>query len=222
MESPEGESAEKKVDDKKADATPKPSADELKAIKARQTAEREADRATTVVASFLKQANDGVYSKATEYLSPAVKKYFDSEISAVNGTQKGVLDELTGNGTISMVTYVNTTVRGEGAVVDAELGYQNGQTTRRSFDLIRLEDEWKIVLPVSGNGNKPVSAVAPAVSATPAPAPLAAPGNPGSLSAAVEKAASAAAVPAPAAEQAPQVPLVVAPPQDAAATTAPQ
>jgi len=128
---------------------PKKTKEEIEAEKAREAALKSADKATTVVASFLKLANDGFYSKATDHLAPAITKYFNSEISAVNGTQKTVLDELTANGTITMVTYVNTTVRGEGAVVEAELGYENGRTTRRSFDLIELEDEWKIVLPVT-------------------------------------------------------------------------
>ena len=139
---------------------------------------KSADEATTVVAKFLKQANDGYYSKATDNLAPAINKYFESEISAVNGTKKTVLDELTGNGTIEMVTYVNTTVRGEGAVVEAELGYQDGRTVRRSFDLVKIDDDWKIILPVTkaarasaGIGMTSSQNSTPPAATTPAPPP---------------------------------------------------
>jgi len=158
---------------------PRKTKEEIEAEKAREAALKSADKATTVVASFLKLANDGFYSKATNHLAPAITKYFNSEISAVNGTQKTVLDELTANGTITMVTYVNTTVRGEGAVVEAELGYENGRTIRRSFDLIELENEWKIVLPVtpeavSANNSVPAQAQAAAAqTAAVAPPPTA-------------------------------------------------
>jgi hypothetical protein len=165
---------------KKAEKTPEPkkSDEEVAREKAHAAFLKAADEATTVVASFLKQANDGYYSKAADSLSPAIQKYFESEMSAVNGTQKGVLDELTANGTITMVTYINTTVRGEGAVVEAELGYADGRTTRRSFDLIKIDDKWKIVLPVKGVANSTAAparkAAAAAAAVTPAPTPAAA------------------------------------------------
>jgi hypothetical protein len=154
----EGSSALEKIV-KKVDAADK---EESEKSKAKQTeAEKEqnrlnkemnqaADDATTAVARFLKSANDGVYSKALNYLTPETEKYFSSEISAVNGPLKTVLDGLTHNGNITMVTYANTTVRGEGAVVDAELGFDNGGTERHSFDLLKTKDGWKIVLPVNG------------------------------------------------------------------------
>lgn len=197
---------------------PKKSEEEIAREKAHAAFLKAADEATTVVATFLKQANDGYYSKASDSLSPAIKKYFASEISAVNGTEKTVLDELTANGTITMVTYVNTTVRGEGAVVEAELGYADGRTARRSFDLIKIDDDWKIVLPVTGimaeNGSAARSGAA-------VPASNAAASNSAERAAAANVAAHAAATP-PTAEQAAaraSLPLVLAPD---ATTSAPQ
>jgi hypothetical protein len=195
---------------------PKKTKEEIAAEKTREEALKAADEATTVVAGFLKQANDGYYSKATESLAPAIQKYFDSEISAVNGTQKIVLDELTANGTITMVTYINTTVRGEGAVVEAELGYEDGRTVRRAFDLVKLDDDWKIVLPVTENGNAaPVRAAAmpaPTPASTPAAAPVAA----------TQPGASLAAPPPTAEQAAANAPLVLAPEGNVGTTTGPQ
>ncbi len=173
MDSDESDSA-------KTEEAPKKSEEEIAREKAHAEFLKAADEATTVVASFLKQANDGYYSKASELLSPSIQKYFESEISAVNGTQKVVLDELTANGTITMVTYINTTVRGEGAVVEAELGYADGRTTRRAFDLIRIEKDWKIVLPVSGGAERSASVQPAAAPAPQVAAPVAPAVNPGS------------------------------------------
>lgn len=199
---------------KKAEKTPEPkkSDDEIAQEKAHAAFLKAADEATTVVASFLKQANDGYYSKASDSLAPALQKYFSSEMSAVNGTAKTVFDELTANGTINMVTYINTTVRGEGAVVDAELGYADGRITRRSFDLIKIDGKWKIVLAVGAPAAAPVAASQAQAAATPAPAaatPAPATGAP--LTA--EQAAAQAMTN--------NAPMVLAPGVDAA-TTSPQ
>jgi len=183
------------------------------------------------VAEFLKLANNGYYSKANEKLAPSIKKYFESEIAAVNGTEKTVLDELTHNGNINMVTYVNTTVRGEGAVVEAELGYQDGTTQRRTFDLIKMDDDWKIVLAVTKEDVAAHTNAAPtAPAATPAPAPAqgavqSAPAAPNASMPPAPQQPQAANTPAvPTAEQAAAAaagPLVVAPAADAN-TSAPQ
>lgn len=167
-------SGKEESDDEPEEAEVKKTEEEIAAEKARAIALKAADEATTVVAGFLKQANDGYYSKASESLAPAIQKYFESEMSAVNGTQKTVLDELTANGTINMVTYINTTVRGEGAVVEAELGYGDGRTTRRSFDLVNIKDGWKIVLPVKedvSSPRPPSATVSTPIVQTDAPAP---------------------------------------------------
>lgn len=200
-DSSDSESAGKKAAEKAPEKTPVPkkSDEEVAREKAHAAFLKAADDATTVVAGFLKQANDGYYSKASESLSPAIQKYFNSEISAVNGTEKAVLDELTANGTITMVTYINTTVRGEGAVVEAELGYADGRNTRRAFDLIKIDNKWKIVLPVTDQTNNASAAPAAAPQAAPA-TPPAVPGpisNPGSLQQSPDGAA-----PLPTAEQA--------------------
>lgn len=221
--------------DEKAEETPavkKLTEEEKEAAKARQKALEQVDKATTVVAEFLKLANNGYYSKANDKLAPSIKKYFESEIAAVNGTEKTVLDELTHNGNINMVTYVNTTVRGEGAVVEAELGYQDGTTQRRTFDLIKMDEDWKIVLAVTKEDVAAHTNAAPAAPApTPAPAPAqggvqVTPAAPNASMPAAPQQPQAANTPAavPTAEQAAAAaagPLVVAPAADAN-TSAPQ
>jgi hypothetical protein len=151
--------------------------DKTKAQQEEDKLARAAEDATTAVNKLLKSANDGKYSEAVTYLTPELQKYFESEISVVNGSLKTVLDQLTRNGDMRSVTYANATVRGEGAVVEAELTYGNGTPERRTFDLINTKaNGWRIVLPV-GNGshaNAPAAAAAsaPVAASTPAPAPM--------------------------------------------------
>ena len=112
--------------------------------------DKAADDATTAVAGFLRAANAGKYSDAFSYLTPELQKYFQSEISAVNGSLKTVLDEVTRRGDILSVTYVNAAVLGEGAVIDAEITFGSGSPEKRSFDVIKLKPAgWKIILPVA-------------------------------------------------------------------------
>jgi hypothetical protein len=112
--------------------------------------DKAADDATTAVAGFLRAANAGKYSDAFAYLTPELQKYFQSEISAVNGSLKTVLDEVTRRGDILSVTYVNAAVLGEGAVIDAEITFGSGSPEKRSFDVIKLKPAgWKIILPVA-------------------------------------------------------------------------
>lgn len=173
----DGNESEKKTETKPAEKketpapkveAPKKSKEEIEYEKAQAEMARSADAATTVVASFLKNANDGLYSKAAESLTPEIQKYFESDLSAVNGSMKSVIDAVTHSGTLKMVMYTNTTVRGEGARVEAELGFEDGTSENRSFDLIKIKNDWRIVLPV---GPKAAPAAAPAAQPTPAPAP---------------------------------------------------
>ncbi len=155
---------------------PTKSKEELEIEKEREAKLQNLDKATSVVAEFIQHAYDGSYSKAHDQLAPTVQKYFESEMSAASGSQKAVLDALTGNGTVNMVTYVNRAVRGEGAEVEAELGYEDGRTIRHTFDLIKVDDEWKIVLPVTpgATASRPSAATA-AAAPTPAPQAVAPP-----------------------------------------------
>jgi hypothetical protein len=106
-----------------------------------------ADEATSTVADFLLAAHEGNYSKAEEFLTPEVQKYFASELSAIYGSLKTVLDKITGDGTIAQVTYTGEG-RGEGFRIYADIEYKSGQTSTRRFDLIKLKGDWKIALPV--------------------------------------------------------------------------
>lgn len=205
-----------KKDEPEAKATPAPekSKEEIEKEKAREAALKEAERARTVVAAFIKLANDGHYSKASDHLTPTLQKYFKSEISVVNGSLKSVLDEISGHGTIELVTYVNTTIRGEGADVEAEIQYQDGRQVRRSFGLMEIDDKWMIVLPVGNDAPAVVETrvqAAPAVVTTPAPAPEATPAPAANAAPPTPEQAAAAA----------QAPLVLAPGTETPAQTPP-
>lgn len=129
-----------------------------------------ADEATTAVGKLLKSANDGKYTDALSCLTPELQKYFDSELSALNGGVKTVMDKLTRNGDIRSVTYSNATVRGEGAVVDAELSFSSGSPQKVMFDLLKTKNGWKIVLPVNGGtGTHETAAASAPAAATPQP-----------------------------------------------------
>jgi hypothetical protein len=147
---------------------------------------KSAEEATSAVGKLLKSSNDGKYSDALTCLTPELQKYFDSELSAVNGGIKTVLDRLTRNGDIRSVTYANATVRGEGAVVEADLTFGTGAPQKHMFDLLKTKTGWKIVLPVGDNSQASSAgaavaaepAPARAVVATPAPTPAPTPASP--------------------------------------------
>ena len=177
--------------------------DKVKASEVENELAKSADEATTIVAGFLRSSNDGVYSKAATYLTPELQKYFESEMSAVNGSLKTVLDQVTRNGDIRSVTYANATVRGEGAVVDAELTYGTGSPEKKMFDLLKTKTGWKIVLPVNAGAAQKAAAPAPARAAAPSNAMM------------DRDVAVSAATPAP-------TPVITpAPPQPTVAVTAP-
>jgi hypothetical protein len=141
--------------------------------------DKAADEATTAVAGLLRKANEGKYSEAFPYLTPELQKYFESEMSAINGSLKTVLDALTHGGDILSVTYVNATVRGEGVIVDAEMTFSGGQTEKRSFDVIKTKSGWKIILPVmlkrvAGNDESSASDAASSMPSSPGPGPVSA------------------------------------------------
>lgn len=180
---PESRSETKSETKAETKATTKPSDAERKAAALEDELAKTADEATTNVNRFLDSANNGKYSEAADYLTPELQAYFKSEISALNGPLKTVLDQLTRNGDLRSVTYSNATVRGEGAIVDAELTFGSGAPERRQFDLMKVKNSWKIVLPVqelSSNAEPSApssdqAAPAPSPAATPAPTPAATP-----------------------------------------------
>src|SRR5690606_8667895 len=102
---------------------------------------------------------------------------------------------------------------------EAELGYADGRNTRRAFDLIKIDNKWKIVLPVTDQGNNASAAsAAPAGAGAPQAAPAIPPAVPGPISnpGSLQQAADGAA-PLPTAEQA----AAQAAPGTDGATTAP-
>lgn len=145
---------------------------EAKAAEMEKELQKSAEEATTVVGKLLKSANDGKYSEAVTWLTPELQKYFDSELSAVDGGAKTILDKLTRNGDIRSVTYASAIVRGEGAVVEADLTFGSGEPEKRMFDLLKTKSGWKVILPLNGRGQAATanSTPAPVPAATPAPA----------------------------------------------------
>jgi len=138
---------------------------------------RNIDAATSAVGDFLKEGNNGYYSKAAAYLTPQLQKYFDSEISAPMGGLMSALDRITREGTIRLVRYSNWRGRGELGRIDAEITFASGQAEKRAFDLMKIDGKWRLVIPVDGGGATPTTAAAPAPpppAATPAPPPEAA------------------------------------------------
>lgn len=115
--------------------------------------EQSADEVTSAVGEFLKAANDGLYTKAKGYLTPQLQKYFDSEISIPHGSMKTVFDNITRDGDIVRVRYLDVPVRGEGARVDAEISYGAGGTERRTFDLLKTDGKWRILLQTGAPGS---------------------------------------------------------------------
>ena len=187
--------------------TPKPTKEELDARKKELQKVKDIDDVTTVVAKFIEAANGGDYDKANQYLSPATRKYFDSESSAIYGTRSSVLNDLTGHWSLTLATYLNIMVQGQGAQVQTELKYKDGRSVQRNFDLIKVEGEWKIDLPVTEDSIKASKSAAaatipvetpsetPVAALTPPPAPAANPG--GSLSGGIPTPEQAASIPLP-------------------------
>lgn len=151
--------------DKDATKALEPTKEEKELIAAQKELIKAADQATTVVADFLKHAQNGAYSEAAELLTPETRSYFKSDLAAVFGNLKLVLDHITRGGDIRSVTYSSVSVRGEGAHVDAEISYRSGPSERRAFDLIKIQKEWKIALPV-GPQAQALVLTAPATTST--------------------------------------------------------
>ncbi|MBX7245246.1 MAG: hypothetical protein K1X53_07085 [Candidatus Sumerlaeaceae bacterium] len=168
----------------KKEVTPKPTEKELKKKNAEAELAQAVDKATTTVADFLNAANNGLYTQARDFLTPQMQRYLDSDASIPQGGLKGVLDQITGDGSIRGWA-LTARVRGEGGRVEAEIEYRSGETQKRDFDLIKTGTDWKIILPVSGapkaggnGGESHKAAAAPAKAVqviTPVPGPSADP-----------------------------------------------
>jgi hypothetical protein len=154
-------------------ATPKPSRKATEPEETPDLTTQKIDAATSAVGDFLKEANNGFYSKAALYLTPQLQKYFDSEMSAPMGGLTAALDRVTREGTIRLVRYSNWRGRGELGRIDAEITFASGQAEKRVFDLVKIDGKWRLQIPVDGGGASPTTpSAAPAPpAATPAPPP---------------------------------------------------
>jgi hypothetical protein len=135
---------------------------------------------SAVVQAFLAAANEGRYSDAQEMLSEGARNVdVNSERGQGAGGIRGICDQITKNGSIAKVVIVKEEIRGEGAVVTADVTFKDGSMVKGDQNPIPLMKEkgaWKLTL-----GPAPSSPAA----AQPEPAPQAAPTPATSTTAAV-------------------------------------
>jgi hypothetical protein len=115
-----------------------------------------------VVARFLQAANDGKYSTARSLLTPEVQRYFDSELSPLNGDLMGILDDLTKDGQLTLIRYPLANVRGEGITVVAEMQYRDNSSAQHRFRVVEVNKNYRIALDVSNFVRKRASGAAEA------------------------------------------------------------
>ncbi|MCX7719198.1 MAG: hypothetical protein N2111_12475 [Candidatus Sumerlaeaceae bacterium] len=171
------ETAEKKTTDaeKKPEVTKKTPEEQ-----AREKLAQAVDKVTTAMADFLNAANKGLYAQAASMLTPQFQKYFESEASLASGGIKAALDAITHDGAIRR-WQLTTSVRGEGARVQADIEYATGISERREFELLQINGDWKILMPMGEAAKpKPLPSIPPsqrakapdAAPAVPTPAPV--------------------------------------------------
>src|ERR1700688_789206 len=121
---------------------------------------------SAVVQAFLAAANEGRYSDAQEMLSEGGRNVdVNSERGQRAGGIRGICDQITKNGSIAKVVIVKEEIRGEGAVVTADVTFKDGSIVKgdqNPIPLIKEKGAWKLTL-------------GPAPSSPAAAAPLAAP-----------------------------------------------
>lgn len=87
----------------------------------------------------------GEYSKAEDLFSADLKKAVHSDMVALVGGTKGVCDLATKGGTLTSVDVKSETIRGEGAIVIADLHYKDGSTRQGDkSELIKENGAWKL------------------------------------------------------------------------------
>jgi hypothetical protein len=146
---PESSDSKKPEEAAKKAETAKKSPEDL----AREKLAVAVDKVTTTMANFLNAANKGLYEQAAGMLTPQFQKYFESEASVPTGGIKAALDAITHDGAIRR-WQLTTSVRGEGARVQADIEYATGISERREFELLLINGDWKIILPM-GEAAKP-------------------------------------------------------------------
>lgn len=200
--------AEKSREETRAKETPKPKAtpketteEKPKVDAATLARDRDISDTLKLVTDFLKAAHLGHYAEAERALTPPVQKYFEGEHSALGGGLKRVLDTITRDGTIRNVTN-EAVLRGDGARVDSEITYYDGEKVTMSFDLLRTKEGWRIELDVPGILSKARSTSKPTAAPAATPLPTMTPAPP---------AATPAETPAPTPAATPQPALSDAP-----------
>jgi Domain of unknown function (DUF4878) len=127
---------------------------------------------SAVVQAFLAAANEGRYSDAQEMLSEGARNvYVNSERGQGAGGIRGICDQITKNGSIAKVVIVKEEIRGEGAVVTADVTFKDGSSVKgdqNPIPLMKEEGAWKLTLGPAPSS--PVEAAAqPAPQAAPEP-----------------------------------------------------
>lgn len=95
--------------------------------------------------SFYTACNEGRYSEAEPLLSESLRTLLKSTQAAQRGGLKTVCDRISRNGTLVKVEIVREAIRGEGAVVTANISFKDGTTNQGTqTDLIKEGSSWKI------------------------------------------------------------------------------
>jgi hypothetical protein len=100
---------------------------------------------SSVVKKLFNACNAGEYSKAKELYTTSLQKTIDGDLGALAGGMKGICDDETRNGTITNVEIKSEDVRGEGAVVIANIHFKDGNTKEADkSELIKENGVWRL------------------------------------------------------------------------------
>jgi hypothetical protein len=89
--------------------------------------------------------NAGEYSKAKTFYTASMQKIIDGDLGAMAGGMKGACDQFTKNGTLASVTITSETIRGEGAIVIADVVFKDGTSKKGDeTELVKENGAWKV------------------------------------------------------------------------------
>ena len=106
---------------------------------------------SSVVKDYYTYCNAGEYSRAEETLSADSKRMIHGDLGGLIGGMKGLCDKESRNGTLASIDIKGETIRGEGAVVLADIHFQNnGSKMGDRTALIKESGSWKIASGAAG------------------------------------------------------------------------
>jgi len=98
------------------------------------------------VKQFYQYLNKGEYSKAKQLYTIEAKQMVEGQFMAMGGGFSKWADAETKNGAVKEIKIAGSQIRGEGASVQYEIVYVNGETKRKSVSLTKENGSWKIGL----------------------------------------------------------------------------